>query len=89
MMHETKTSLAPDEVLDRAVIFFAERVPQYAAFPEKRGSGYAVFRGQGGEEIALAVFEEADGVKVRASSLLHEQAIGRFLSTLPKGEADK
>ncbi len=89
MMHETLTSLAPEEVLDRAVTFFAERVPQYSAFPEKRGSGYAVFRGQGGEEIALAVFQEADGVKVRATSLLHEQAIGRFLSTLPRKDAAK
>ncbi len=87
MMHEMTTSLAPEEVLGRAESFFAERVPQYGAFPEKRGPGYAVFRGQGGEEIALAVFEEADGVRVRASSLLHEQAIGRFLSTLPRKEA--
>ncbi len=87
MMHEMTTSLAPEEVLARAESFFAERVPQYGAFPEKRGPGYAVFRGQGGEEIALAVFEEADGVRVRASSLLHEQAIGRFLSTLPRKEA--
>ena len=27
----------------------------YAAFPEKEGPGYLVLRGQGGEEIALAV----------------------------------
>lgn len=87
MMHEMTTSLAPEAVLDRAEAFFAERVPQYGAFPEKRGPGYAVFRGQGGEEIAVAVFQEYEGVRVRASSLLHEQAIGRFFSTLPEKEA--
>jgi hypothetical protein len=87
MMHETTTSLAPEAVLERAESFFAERVPQYGAFPEKRGPGYAVFRGQGGEEIAVAVFQERDCVRVRASSLLHDQAIGRFFSTLPKTEA--
>jgi hypothetical protein len=86
MMHEMTTTLGPEEVLTRAESFFAERVPQYGAFPEKRGQGYAVFRGQGGEEIAVAVFKGPDGVKVRASSLLHQQAIGRFFSTLPRKE---
>jgi hypothetical protein len=83
MMQEKITSLSPEETLRRAQTFFAERVPQYAAFPEKSGPGYAVFRGQGGEEIAVAVFQDPEGVKVRASSLLHQQAIGRFFSTLP------
>jgi len=83
------TSLAPGTVLERAESFFTQRVPQYAAFPEKCGPGYAVFRGQGGEEIAVAVFQEAGGVRVRASSLLHRQAIDRFFSTLPKQEAAK
>lgn len=83
MMHEMMTTLAPDEVLDRAEKFFAERVPQYAAFPEERGERHLVLRGQGGEELAVAVFELPEGVRVRASSLLFEQAIGRFFSTLP------
>jgi hypothetical protein len=86
MLHEMTTTLPPEEVLDRAESFFAERVPQYAAFPEKRSESYAVFRGQGGEEIAVAVFEEPQGVRIRASSLLHQQAIGRFFSTLPRKE---
>ena len=86
MMQETFTTLPGPDVLSRAKTFFAERVPQYSAFLEEEGPGYAVFRGQGGEEIAVAVFEEDDGVKVRASSMLHEQMIGRFLSTLPHAE---
>ena len=86
-MQETITTLPGSEVLARAKTFFAERAPQYSAFLEKEGPSYAVFRGQGGEEIAVAVFEHDDGVRVRASSMLHEQIIGRFLSTLPGVEA--
>lgn len=86
MMHETTTALAASDVLTRAKSFFAERVPQYGAFLEKEGPTYAIFRGQGGEEIALAVFDAPNGVRVRASSLLHDQAIGRFFSTLPAVE---
>ena len=83
MVHETVTTLSGAEVLARAVSFFAERVPANAAFPEKRGDNYLVLRGQGGEEVALSV-SAADGVtKVRGSTLMFDQAVGRFLSTLP------
>jgi hypothetical protein len=88
MTHDTHTALSPAEVLDRAKAFFAERAPHSAAFLEKEGPGYAVFRGQGGEELALAVFTGASGTRVRASTLFFDQAIGRFFSTLPAaGEA--
>ena len=87
MMYEMMTTLAPDEVLTRAKSFFAERVPQYGAFLEMEGPRFATFRGQGGEEIAVAVLEEGDGVRVRASSMLFGQVIGRFFSTLPVGES--
>jgi len=87
MTHETQTTLSPAEVLDRAKAFFAERAPHSAAFPEREGPGYVVFRGQGGEELALAVFTGAPGTRVRASTLFFDQAIGRFFSTLtPAGE---
>ncbi|UCG85122.1 MAG: hypothetical protein JSW71_14420 [Gemmatimonadota bacterium] len=82
------TTLSGEEVLARAKTFFAERVPQYSAFPETEGPSYATFRGQGGEEIAVAVFAEKNGVKVRATSMLHDQTIGRFLSTLPRAEGE-
>ena len=87
MTHETLTSLAPADVLDRAKSFFAERAPHNAAFLEKEGPRYAVFRGQGGEELALAVFEASGGTRVKASTLLFDQMIGRFFSTLPMVEA--
>lgn len=83
MLHESRTSLAGPEVLSRAKTFFTERVPHHAAFLEKEGPGFATFRGQGGEEIAIAVFSSAEGTRVRASTLLFDQAVDRFLSTLP------
>jgi hypothetical protein len=82
MTHETTTSLAAADVLRRAKEFFPERVPASAAFLEEEGPNFAVFRGQGGEELTVAVFESADGTRVRASTLLFDQSIGRFFSTL-------
>jgi len=83
MMHEATTSLPAEEVLRRAKEFFAERVPHFGAFLEKEGPTWATFRGQGGEEIAIAVLPAERGTRVRASSLLFTQTIDRFLSTLP------
>ena len=83
MTFETVTSLTGPDVLARAKRFFAERVPLSAAYPEKEGPGFLVLRGQGGEEIALAVMAAPGGTKVRGSTLLFDQAVDRFLSTLP------
>ena len=83
MVFETTTTLSGTEVIARAKQFFAERVPQYAAYPEKEGPAYLVLRGQGGEEIALAILPAPSGVRVRASTLLFDQQVDRFLSTLP------
>jgi len=84
MTHETTTSLAGSEVLARARRFFQERVPGTAAFPEKEGPGFLTFRGQGGEEIAISVSEIPGGTRVRAGTLMFDQAVGRFYSTLPQ-----
>jgi hypothetical protein len=83
MTHETTTALPGTEVLRRAKQFFQERVPGNAAFPEKEGPTWLTLRGQGGEEIAISVLPAPDGTKVRASTLFFDQAVGRFLSTLP------
>ncbi len=83
MTHETMTSMSGAEILQRAKRFFQERVPGNAAFPEKEGPSWLTLRGQGGEEIALAVAEVPGGSRVRASTLFFDQAIGRFFSTLP------
>jgi hypothetical protein len=83
MVHETRTTLAGPDVIGRARAFFAQRMPQQAAFPEAEGPAYLTLRGQGGEEIALAVFAVEGGTRVRASTLYFDQAVARFLSTLP------
>ena len=83
MVYECTTALDGGEVLRRAKRFFAERVPMQAAFPEKEGPAYLTLRGQGGEEIAIAVSPAQGGTRVRASTLLFDQAVDRFLSTLP------
>jgi hypothetical protein len=88
MTHEWVTRLPASEVLARAKKFFAERVPLSAAYPEKEGPGFLVLRGQGGEEIALSVSAGEGGTRVRASTLLFDQALSRFLSTLPTGSAE-
>jgi hypothetical protein len=83
MVYEVVTTLDGGEVLRRAKRFFAERVPLNAAYPEKEGPTYLTLRGQGGEEIAFAVWSTAGGTRVRASTLLFDQVVDRFLSTLP------
>jgi hypothetical protein len=83
MVYEVVTTLDAAEVLRRAKRFFAERVPMQAAFPEKEGPRFLTLRGQGGEEIAIAVMPAAAGTRVRASTLLFDQQVDRFLSTLP------
>ena len=83
MTYEYETMLAAVEVIARAKAFFAERMPLYAAYPEKEGPDYLVLRGQGGEEVVFSV-RTADGTtRIRASTLLFDQAVSRFLSTLP------
>jgi hypothetical protein len=85
MIHTTTVNLPPAEVLTRAQEFFADRVPHAAAFVEKSGPNFLSLRGQGGEEVVVSVWEEKEkGVtRVRASTLFFDQALDRFLSTLP------
>jgi hypothetical protein len=83
MTYEMLTTAGTAEVIASAKHFFQDRVPNNAAFPEKEGPGWVTLRGQGGEEIALSATEVPGGSRVRASTLLFDQAIGRFLTTLP------
>ena len=83
MTHETLTSLPGADVIGRAKRFFQDRMPGSAAFPEKEGATFLTLRGQGGEEIALGVSPAPGGTRVRASTLLFDHAVARFLSTLP------
>lgn len=85
MIHTTTVSLPPDDVLQRAEQFFAERVPNAAAFVEKRGPNFVTLRGQGGEELVISAWADAASAvtRVRASTLFFDQQLDRFLSTLP------
>jgi hypothetical protein len=84
MTYERTTTVPVPQVLARAKAFFAERVPLNAAYPEKEGANYLVLRGQGGEEVVFSVAAENDTTRIRASTLFFDQALSRFLSTLPE-----
>ena len=86
-LQEQLTSLAPDEVLRRAKTFFAARSSLYATFLDKEGPGFCTFRGQGGEEIVIAVAPSDSGTKVTGSSYLFDMQVARFFSTLPPATA--
>jgi hypothetical protein len=87
MVHHKVTTLDASGVIGRAKAFFAQRMPQSAAFPEEEGPGFVTLRGQGGEEIAIAAFAEGGVTRVRASTLFFDQAVARFLTTLPEPAA--
>ena len=83
MTHTTTVTLPPAEVLARAQAFFAERVPNAAAYVEKAGPRFLGLRGQGGEEVVFSAWEDGGVTRVRASTLFFDQAVDRFFSTLP------
>ena len=83
MIHTTTVSLPPADVLARAQSFFAERVPNSAAFLEKSGPNFVALRGQGGEEVVLSAWDDKGITRVRGSTLFFDQALDRFFSTLP------
>lgn len=85
MIHTTTVTLAPADILARAQQFFAERVPNAAAFVEKSGPTFLMLRGQGGEEVVFSALADTENgvTRVRASTLFFDQAIDRFFSTLP------
>jgi len=89
MIHTTTVSLAPAEVLARAQQFFAERVPNAAAFVEKTGPNFITLRGQGGEEVVISAWADTEKsvTRIRASTLFFDQALDRFFSTLPLASA--
>lgn len=84
MTHTTSVTLPPAEVLERAKRFFVERVPHAAAYVEREGPQFVVLRGQGGEEVVIRAWTDSTGkTRLRGSTLFFDQALDRFLSTLP------
>jgi hypothetical protein len=84
MTHTTTVALPPGDVLAHVKRFFAERVPNAAAFVDREGPDFVVLRGQGGEELVIRAWADPGGpTRVRASTLFFDQALDRFFSTLP------
>lgn len=88
-LQDVRTTLTPDAVIAAATDFFARRNSIYTAFLEKQGPGWATYRGQGGEEIAIGAQLTHDGVtRVTGSSYMFDQQVARFLSQLPVAPAE-
>ncbi len=85
-LQEFRTTLAPSEVLQRAKAFFSRRNSLYAAFLEQEDATHVTFRGQGGEEIALAAIVRDGATLVTGSSYLFDMQVARFFTTLPQVE---
>jgi hypothetical protein len=88
-LQETTTNIGAAEVLERAKKFFANRPSLYSTFVDKEGPGFTSFRGQGGEEIIIAVAPAANGAgtRVTGSSYLFDMQVSRFFSTLTPAAA--
>lgn len=81
-LQEAVTTDSPEEVIAAAKRFFGRQNSIYSAYIEKEGDGWATFRGQGGEEIAIGTAKTDGGTRVSGSTYLFDQQVARFLSTL-------
>ncbi len=86
-LQEMVTTLGAAEVLGSAKRFFARENGIYSAFPEQESASHLTLRGQGGEEIVIAVAPTAGGMRVTASTYLFDQQVARFFAALPTPEA--
>ena len=88
-LQETRTSLAPNDVIAAAKVFFARRNSLYAAFAEREGPTFVSLRGQGGEEILIGATpaKDGNGTLVTGSTYLFDQQVARFFATLPPAGA--
>jgi hypothetical protein len=85
-LQEMHTTLSPEDVLAQATAFFTSRNSLYATFLDMEGPGYRTFRGQGGEEIAIAAAATDGGTLVTGSTYLFDMQVARFMATLPRVE---
>lgn len=82
-LQEMVTTVGAAEVLGSAKRFFARENGIYSAFPEQESASHLTLRGQGGEEIVIAVAPTAGGTRVTGSTYLFDQQVARFFATLP------
>lgn len=85
-MQEFTTPLAPADVLARAKQFFQRRNSLYAAFLEQESATHVTFRGQGTEELVIAVAPRDGNTLVTGSTYIYDMQIARFFTTLPEVE---
>lgn len=83
-LQRRRTTWSPTQVLDAAEAFFTRHHGVYTAFPERRGPGHAVFRGQGGEELVIGAQERDGATEATGSSYMFDAQVARFLATLPE-----
>ena len=82
-LQEITTELSADEVLARAKTFFTTRPTIYATFIDQEGPGFLSFRGQGTEEVVIAVTPaDGGGTRVTGSSYLFDMQVSRFFTTI-------
>jgi len=82
-LQEITTNLSGDDVLTRAKTFFSNRPSLYASYIDKEGPGFVTFRGQGGEEVVIAVSAAPNGgTLVTGSSYLFDMQVSRFFTTI-------
>lgn len=86
-LQETTTAMAPADVLAAARSFFSRRHSIYAAYTEQESAHHVSLRGQGGEEIVIAVAPHANGTRVTGGSYMFDGPVGRFFASLPPAEA--
>lgn len=80
-IHEIRTDLAPEEILDRAHRYFMHTGSSYAAFPHQRGNGWLRLHLDVGEVVVAAIPQDG-GTLVRGSSSRGAHLLTRFLRTL-------
>jgi hypothetical protein len=85
-LQEYHSTLPPAAVLAAAKKFFTRRNSLYAVFLEKEGPAHVTFRGQGGEEVIVAVHQRDGFTLVSGSTYLFDMQVARFFSTLPPFE---
>jgi hypothetical protein len=80
-IHETRTTLAPAEVIDRARTFFTLIGTPYAAFVEVETDGFLKLHLEVGE-IVVSALPQGDVTVVRGSASRGAHLLTRFLTSL-------
>jgi hypothetical protein len=80
-IHEIRTPLSADEVIERARSFFTHAGTPYASFEENAGEGWIRLHLEVGE-IVIGTVEHAGATLVRGSASRGGHLLTRFLTTL-------